>query len=115
MFQYSFTERTVPVPVSRSWKTVPAVPVPRSVPAKTVPTVPVSGSSSVPGPPCKNGSKNAKTGSEKRPETSSKFLQRVQVSLSGYHFLLCSWGTPLAQRKRHSVASRGVPRGFPGK
>ena len=41
MFQYSFTERTVPVPVSVRGKTVPAVPVPRSVPAKTVPTVPV--------------------------------------------------------------------------
>ena len=37
MIQYSFTGRTVPVPVS--------------VPAKTVPTVPVSGSGSVPGPP----------------------------------------------------------------
>ena len=38
MFQHSFTERTVPVPVSVPGKTVPAVPVPRSVPAKTVPT-----------------------------------------------------------------------------
>ena len=38
VIQYSFTGRTVPVPVS--------------VPAKTVPTVPVSGSGSVPGPPC---------------------------------------------------------------
>ena len=38
MFQYSFTERTVPVPISVPGK------VPRSVPAKTVPTVPVSGS-----------------------------------------------------------------------
>ena len=44
MFQYSFTERTVPVPVSVPGKTVPAVPVSRSVSAKTVPTVPVSGS-----------------------------------------------------------------------
>ena len=52
MFQYSFTERTVPVPVSVPGTTVPAVPVPRSVPAKSVPTVPVSGSGSVPGPPC---------------------------------------------------------------
>ena len=52
MFQHSFTERTVPVPVSvPGGKTAPAVPVPRSVPAKTVPTVPVSGSGSVPGPP----------------------------------------------------------------
>ena len=37
VFQYSLTERTVPVP--------------RSVPGKTVPAVPVSGSGSVPGPP----------------------------------------------------------------
>ena len=52
MFQYNFTERTVPV--FGSWKTVPAVPVPHSGPAKTVPTVPtvlVSSSGSVPGPP----------------------------------------------------------------
>ena len=52
MFQHSLTERTVQVPVSVPWKTVPAVPVPRSVPGKTVQTVPVSGSGSVPGPPC---------------------------------------------------------------
>ena len=39
-----------------SWKTVPAVPVPCSVPGKMVPTVPVSGSGSVPGPPCQDGS-----------------------------------------------------------
>ena len=52
MFQYSFTERTVPVPVSVPEKRFRRFRVPRSVPAKTVPTVPVSGSSSVPGPPC---------------------------------------------------------------
>ena len=45
------------------------------------------------------------------PRKTFKF-QRVQVSLSGCHFLPCSWGTPFAQKKRNSIASRGVPRGF---
>ena len=49
MFQYSLTERTVPVSVPG--KRFRRVPVPRSVPGKTVPTVPVSGSGSVPGSP----------------------------------------------------------------
>ena len=30
----------------------------------------------------------------------------------GVHFLLCSWGAPFAQKKRNSIASRGVPRLF---
>ena len=51
MFQYSFTERTVPVPVSvpgkRFWRFRFGVRFLK----KTVPAVPVSGSGSFPGPP----------------------------------------------------------------
>ena len=39
-------------------------------------------------------------------------ISPVQVLLSLCHTLLCSWNDPFAQRKRNSVASRGVPKGF---
>ena len=39
-------------------------------------------------------------------------LQQVQVQISLCHFLLCSWATPFAQKKRNFIASRSVPRGL---
>ena len=52
MFQYSFTERTVPVPVSVPGKRFQRFRFRVRFLGKTVPTVPVSGSGSVPAPPC---------------------------------------------------------------
>ena len=58
MFQYSFTERTVPVPVSvpgKRFRRFRRFRVRFRFREKTVPTVPVSGSGSVPEPPCESG------------------------------------------------------------
>ena len=41
-----------------------------------------------------------------------KVIQRVQASFSLCHILLCSRGTPFAEKKRKSVASRDAPKGF---
>ena len=51
VFQYSLTERTVPVPVSVLGKRFRRFRFRVQFMGKTVPTVPVSGSGSVPGPP----------------------------------------------------------------